>query len=1129
MVLGFARSAGVHRTTFTYSYPVGIGAQVMEGTGVAPIESLLRFFGSVQILTIQVPECEQPTSMWIGLAGREPLTDMQSTALEALARQAGSVLDGEEPLGSKLDRLRRLDAAAELVPALSTALDVRDVFDRIATIARNVLPHDAISLGLFNDDLSRARHYASSGVDEAREGPNPYPLDLTAVWDYFIIDDVDALPLEREQPGTHMGFRSSLRLAVRLGDQLIGGVDFMSREPARYSLADVAVGRRIADQVALALSHQRLAEESRRAAALGERTANLEMLDGLLGALTGVLDIREVFAQVSDIASRVLPHDAMGLPILTDDRQHVIPFATHGLPSGTVPLIQPVPPSMRHLLTEPWDSLIVDNMQADAETKDSAFARLGYRGCLRVPIRLNGELAGLLGFFSKTAGIYTQADALIARRIADHVALVMSHQRLADENKRTAALQERAANLEMLDGLLNALTDVLDVRDVFDRISAIGNKVMPHDGMTITVASQTPGHVTVYAATGALGHLPVPLEFEIPDRALVERIWDFALVDDLQAEPLYAESPSKKAGMRSLLALPIWIGGEMKAGVNFFSWIPRRFKRDDAPIARRIADHIGLALSHNRLAEEARLNQVLSARAASLDLLDELLAAVSGTGDLTQVFDRISTITKKVLRHDLVGLMVFLPDGRHGRRYVSSGMDPASLPEVVELPDAVLDPDWDHDVIDDFTLSPWSAVQPLIKLGLRSLLRVAVRLDGRVVAALSFISRSVAGFTKDDVVVARRVADRLALSFSRERGLEAAKRADEATARAQKLETRVRQLTDELDARTGYRRVVGESASWRQVLTQATQVASTETTVLLLGESGTGKEVVARLLHRASQRRDGPFIALNCAALPEQLLEAELFGYERGAFTGATQSKPGQLEQASGGVLFLDEVGEMSPSAQAKFLRVLQEREFQRLGGTRVLRTDARIVAATNRDLHKAMEQGGFREDLFYRLNVFAIRLPPLRDRRDDILPLSDAFLAEFGRGFGHPPAGISREAKQVLVQYQWPGNVRELRNILERAAILCDGGLITSEHLSIAPPVAPARPAVPAPAAPLPIASLPPIVPPPRAREDLKSVERMMIEEALHNARFNKSKAAKDLGLSRHQLYVRMRRYGLE
>jgi two-component system response regulator FlrC len=278
--------------------------------------------------------------------------------------------------------------------------------------------------------------------------------------------------------------------------------------------------------------------------------------------------------------------------------------------------------------------------------------------------------------------------------------------------------------------------------------------------------------------------------------------------------------------------------------------------------------------------------------------------------------------------------------------------------------------------------------------------------------------------------------------------------------------------------------VVGDSPSWRQALTQATQVAATETTVLLLGESGTGKEAIARFIHRASSRPDGPFVALNCAALPEQLLEAELFGYERGAFTGATQSKPGQLEQAAGGILFLDEVAEMSPSAQAKFLRVLQEREFQRLGGTRVLKTDARIIAATNRDLPKAIERGHFREDLYYRLNVFAIQLPPLRDRRDDVLPLTDAFIQEIGRSLGRPPAGISREARQALMNYHWLGNVRELRNVLERAAVLSDGGLIVADHLALRPLSFP----------PSAVASSPPPgagpSPPPDVG-DLKSVER--------------------------------------
>src|SRR5713226_6117266 len=260
----------------------------------------------------------------------------------------------------------------------------------------------------------------------------------------------------------------------------------------------------------------------------------------------------------------------------------------------------------------------------------------------------------------------------------------------------------------------------------------------------------------------------------------------------------------------------------------------------------------------------------------------------------------------------------------------------------------------------------------------------------------------------------------------------------------------VRSLAEQLDSRLGRSRVIGESAPWQGVLKKATQVAATETTVLLQGDSGTGKEVLARFIHRTSPRKNGPFVAINCAALPDQLLESELFGHERGAFTGALQPKPGQIELASGGVLFLDEVGEMSPSAQAKLLRVLQEREFQRLGATRTLKANIRLVTATNRDLRRAVERGDFREDLYYRLQVFDIRIAPLRERPADIVPLTESFLQEIGKSFGRPPAGLTRDAREALLLHDWPGNVRELRNALERAAILCEGGLITPQHLSL-------------------------------------------------------------------------------
>jgi transcriptional regulator with PAS, ATPase and Fis domain len=257
-------------------------------------------------------------------------------------------------------------------------------------------------------------------------------------------------------------------------------------------------------------------------------------------------------------------------------------------------------------------------------------------------------------------------------------------------------------------------------------------------------------------------------------------------------------------------------------------------------------------------------------------------------------------------------------------------------------------------------------------------------------------------------------------------------------------------------------------------------------------------------------------VAINCAALPDQLLESELFGYDRGAFTGAVGAKPGRIEQANGGVLFLDEVGEMAPTVQAKLLRVLEEREFMRLGSTRLLHADIRVIAATNRDLHGAMQRGEFREDLYYRLGVFEIALPPLRDRLNDILELADVFLEDIGQTVGRPPAGIAADAKDQLLAYRWPGNVRELRNAIERAVILAHGGLIRGEHL----PVTGVRPS---PAADAPAAgTLPP------TGVNLEAIERSLVIKALAQARHNKTRAAKLLGLTRAQLYSRIEKYGL-
>ncbi|AMY08590.1 Transcriptional regulatory protein ZraR [Luteitalea pratensis] len=496
----------------------------------------------------------------------------------------------------------------------------------------------------------------------------------------------------------------------------------------------------------------------------------------------------------------------------------------------------------------------------------------------------------------------------------------------------------------------------------------------------------------------------------------------------------------------------------------------------------------------------------------TLEVSEQLLRLLGSVLDIRQVFPEISAIVQPVIPHDR--LTMTLHDGQ--RSLVAHAFSNDDGPFLVRIHGThieALQDGWFRIVDDISTMTdpPWTDVEPkdyrtqLSDAGYRSVMSVIVRGRHQRIA-LHFWSKQAAAFSDADVPAARLIALHLALGVSHEQLAEAAEEARAARRRAQKLAQRVEALSEALDSHRGVTRMAGTSAEWRRVVTAATQVAATETTVLLTGESGTGKEVISRYIHRASTRRHGPFVAVNCAALPEPLLESELFGHERGAFTGAQQRKPGQIDVAAGGVLLLDEVSEMALSAQVKLLRVLQEREFTRLGGTRPVKADIRLIAATNRDLRAAVERGDFRDDLYYRLQVFGIHLPPLRERPEDIVALTAQFLEDLGQQFGRAPAGITYDAKAALLAHPWRGNARELRNALERAAILAEGGLITPEHLALEP-LARTDAAT---------------------TTDVREMERQLITRVLREARGNKSRAARKLGLSRKQLYHRIGMYGI-
>jgi two-component system, NtrC family, response regulator AtoC len=351
---------------------------------------------------------------------------------------------------------------------------------------------------------------------------------------------------------------------------------------------------------------------------------------------------------------------------------------------------------------------------------------------------------------------------------------------------------------------------------------------------------------------------------------------------------------------------------------------------------------------------------------------------------------------------------------------------------------------------------------------------------------------------------------------------------------ANRLRSEVQSLRGEMRRRTGYHEVVGPSAKMTELMSFVRKVAASEaTTILVQGESGTGKDLIAKAIHYESSRQERPFIAINCSAIPETLMEAELFGHERGAFTDAKQMKKGLFEMADEGTLFLDEIGELSPLLQAKLLRVLEDQVIRRVGGVRDMQVNVRVIAASNRDLEKAVREGQFRQDLYYRLAIIAIFIPPLRDRKEDILPLVDFFIDRYNRKFKKAVRGITEDTRRLLLAHNWPGNVRELKNSIERAMILEEEPLLRPAYLPFSVAQSGGLTAFERTSPGETVHTLPngrtlPRLYIPEGGTSLEEVERSMVELAMRQANSNQTQAAKLLDISRDALRYKLKKFGL-
>jgi len=536
------------------------------------------------------------------------------------------------------------------------------------------------------------------------------------------------------------------------------------------------------------------------------------------------------------------------------------------------------------------------------------------------------------------------------------------------------------------------------------------------------------------------------LDQEAPDKLDEPGIFSGAAFDQLCERYLTARSCRDNFGVRSLALFPVRLNRNSLTNINISSTVADNFMQKDYEAVSLIIPQIALALD-NLLAYE----EIEASRQSKATELAVVNAFRNGEA-IADIVPQVATAINELMPFDLLAIY------RIGRIVESSAIDC-----TVQKKDGVFVPIADTDLLPGaLTNKPaWKQsldsmeswlIEPTINVGhdfeesqqrtmvtqvygktlaLKSSMYVPIYIKGQPMASLVLASRSAYAFTKKDLGILEDISCQIALALENLLAFERIKVLSE------QLEQEKTYLTEEIKTSHNFEEIVGTSSALQTVFNNVAQVAPTDYTVLIMGETGTGKELIARAIHHASTRRERAMIKVNCAALPPQLIESELFGHERGSYTGATEKRIGKFELANGGTLFLDEIGELPLELQAKLLRVIQEKEIERIGGKGPILVDVRIIAATNRHLQQEVSEGRFRSDLYYRLNVFPILVPPLRERQNDIVPLAMYFLTKIRKNLGKPITGISHESLQQLLSYAWPGNVRELEHVLERAAIL--------------------------------------------------------------------------------------------
>jgi formate hydrogenlyase transcriptional activator len=683
---------------------------------------------------------------------------------------------------------------------------------------------------------------------------------------------------------------------------------------------------------------------------------------------------------------------------------------------------------------------------------------------------------------------------------------------------RTEPEHSTADRYESLSRIASSIRSQADPRELFGILVHELGQVLQFDA--IVRFDEASNKVDWHLCSRCLKPNTTPVEIDSGETiaAWVYRRQETVVLGTLDWEDRFPASIAimRQVGLQSVCAFPLTtahcrLGSLMIASVRRDAYSP-----EEVRFCRLAGDQIALAM-------DDALNFRASQRAQQrLELLLDLTNRVVSNLNLRDVLHEISANIRRVMQCD--GVRIALPGAEDRKLRVYAHDFPESPREVEEGCEPLVN---EQSVTSAFASGETAVLSRaeferehiLEECNIGSLVHVPLKGRIGIAGVLSLGAHRERAFSSDDVAFVNEIARQVAIAIENARAF------GEVSELKDKLVLEKLYLEDELRSELRFEEIVGKSEALRRVLQQVETVAATDSTVLIYGETGTGKELIARAVHNLSTRRSRSFVKLNCAAIPTGLLESELFGHERGAFTGAISQRVGRFELANRGTMFLDEIGEVPLELQPKLLRVLQEREFERLGSTHTMRTDARLIAATNRDLTEMVKAQEFRSDLYYRLNVFPVRVPALRERPEDIPLLVRHFVQQFSRNLGRTIDTIPSETMSMLIKYPWPGNIRELQNVLERGVILTTGPILKIPGDDLREPDH--LPAISAPAPEIPTSSTPQR----NMRAVLDDAERQQILSALERSHWivaGPNGAAAQLGMKRSTLQSRMQKLGI-